>query len=108
MSTHATKLSERKLHERDVVRHAMARAIVEAREAAGLSQAAAARRAGLSRSSYINLELGEVGLTSDRFLALARALRTRPSVLWQAVEADEAAAALLTEGAAEALASDDD
>ena len=76
-------------------RQALAKAIVDARHTAGLTQGQLADKSGLSRSAIARAEAGEAGLSSDRFWDLAKALGIRPSALWLAAEADDAAAATL-------------
>lgn len=76
-------------------RAALARALVDAREKAGLNQSQLAQASGLSRSAVVRLEKGDASISSDRLWDLARALGTRPSVLLAAAEADEAAAETL-------------
>lgn len=80
---------------RAVRRRALAEAVVEARKTAGLTQQALADRAGLSRSAIARLESGEASISSDRLWDLAVALGERPSTLFAAAEADEAAAGTL-------------
>lgn len=76
-------------------RAALAKAIVDARRTAGLTQGQLAEKSGLSRSAIARAETGEASLSSDRFWDLARALGIRPSALWQAAESDDDAAATL-------------
>ena len=76
-------------------RRALAQALLDARHAAGLTQHELAERSGLSRSAIARVEAGEASLSSDRFWDLAKALGIRPSTLWLAAEADEAAAETL-------------
>ncbi|UZF54062.1 helix-turn-helix domain-containing protein [Gordonia polyisoprenivorans] len=76
-------------------RRALANAVVDARRKAGLTQQQLADAAGLSRSAIARLELGEAGLNSDFLWSVAKALGTRPSVLFAAAEADEDAAKTL-------------
>ena len=73
-------------------RTALARALVEARKQAGLTQVELATASGLSRSAIARLEAGEASISSDRLWDLARALGTKPSALLAAAEADDAAA----------------
>ncbi len=90
------RLTPRERQERRVRRAALAKALVDARHAAGLTQDQLAERSGLSRSAIARAEAGEASLSSDRFWDLARALGIRPSTLWLAAEADEAAADTLS------------
>lgn len=76
-------------------REALAAALVAARELAGLNQSELAKASGLSRSAIVRLEKGEASISSDRLWDLARALGTRPSALYAAAEANEAAAETL-------------
>lgn len=73
-------------------RSALAKAIREAREKAGLNQSELVTKSGLSRSAIVRLERGDASISSDRLWDLARALGTTPSALYAAAEADEAAA----------------
>lgn len=73
-------------------REALAKAIIAAREKAGLNQSQLAQASGLSRSAIVRLEKGEASVSSDRLWDLARALGTRPSALLAVAEADDAAA----------------
>lgn len=77
---------------RAVRRDALARVLVEAREKAGLNQTELARASGLSRSAIVRLEKGEASISSDRIWDLAKALGLRPSAIYAAAEADQAAA----------------
>ena len=86
------RLDPQQLRERDVRRDALARALVEARRHAGLTQVELAASSGLSRSAIARLEAGEASISSDRLWDLAKALGTRPSALLAAAEADDAAA----------------
>lgn len=86
------RLTPQQLRERDVRRQALAKVIVEAREKAGLNQTELARASGLSRSAIVRLEKGEASISSDRIWDLARALGMRPSAIYAAADADEAAA----------------
>ncbi len=76
-------------------RQALAKALVTARHKAGLTQDQLADKSGLSRSAIARAEAGEASLSSDRFWDLAKALGIRPSALWLAAEADEAASRTL-------------
>ncbi|MSP88476.1 MAG: XRE family transcriptional regulator [Alphaproteobacteria bacterium] len=58
---------------------AVARAIIAARAAAGLSQAALARRMATSQSFIARLESGRVMPSMRTFLRVAKATGTRPS-----------------------------
>ncbi|UAK37185.1 helix-turn-helix domain-containing protein [Gordonia bronchialis] len=89
------RLDEAQLRVRRVRRQALAKALVTARHKAGLTQGQLAERSGLSRSAIARAEAGEASLSSDRFWDLAKALGIRPSALWLAAEADDAAAATL-------------
>ena len=89
------RLDEDQLAVRRVRRQALAKALVTARHKAGLTQGQLAERSGLSRSAIARAEAGEASLSSDRFWDLAKALGIRPSALWLAAEADDAAAATL-------------
>ena len=95
MPVSTKKLSRQQLAELSVRREALARAIRDARRTAGMTQAQVAEAAGLARSTIIEIENGQRGLGSDAIWNLARALRTRPSVLWAAAEADDDAAETL-------------
>ena len=64
----------------------LGRAIREARERAGLSQAEVARRAGMSRSYLWGIETGRRNLTLSALLAIAAAVRAPPSSLVQALD----------------------
>lgn len=81
--------------ERDVRRAALARAIVAAREQAGMTQVQLAAASGISRSAIVRLEKAEASISSDRLWSLAKALGTKPSALLAAAEADEDAAETL-------------
>ncbi|SEB66324.1 DNA-binding transcriptional regulator, XRE-family HTH domain [Gordonia malaquae] len=72
-------------------REALAAALVAAREQAGLNQSQLAQASGLSRSAVVRLEKGDASISSDRLWDLARALGTKPSALYPAAEANEAA-----------------
>ncbi len=76
---------------RDVRRAALAKALVEARKSADMTQNQLADRSGLSRSAIARLEAGETSVSSDRLFDLAKALGVRLSDLIAAVEADPAA-----------------
>ncbi|WP_333490371.1 helix-turn-helix transcriptional regulator [Gordonia jacobaea] len=76
-------------------RDALAKALVAARQRAGLTQERLAETSGLSRSAIARLEAGEASISSDRIWDLAKALGTRPSSLYAAAEADRAAAETL-------------
>ncbi|ACY19873.1 helix-turn-helix domain protein [Gordonia bronchialis DSM 43247] len=89
------RLDEAQLRVRRVRRQALAKALVTARHKAGLTQGQLAERSGLSRSAIARAEAGEASLSSDRFWDLAKALGIRPSALWLAAEADEAASRTL-------------
>nr|WP_221247108.1 helix-turn-helix transcriptional regulator [Gordonia humi] len=83
------------MRERVVRRTALARALVEARQQAGLNQSQLAAASGLSRSAIVRLERGDASISSDRLWDLAKALGMRPSQIYAAAEADEAAAQTL-------------
>ncbi|MGV9748035.1 helix-turn-helix domain-containing protein [Rhodococcus zopfii] len=89
------RLAPQQRRDRVVRRAALARALVEARERAGLNQSELVTKSGLSRSAIVRLEKGEASISSDRLWDLARALGTTPSALYAAAEADEAAARTL-------------
>lgn len=91
------RLSQQELRDRVVRRAALARALMEARLKAGLTQQELADRSGVSRSAIVRLEAGAVSVSSDRVWSIAKALNVRPSALWAAAEADEAAAATLND-----------
>ena len=55
-----------------VDREALARALREARENHGMSQEAAAKRVGLSRTVLAQIELGNRGISSDEMTGLAK------------------------------------
>lgn len=76
-------------------RAALAKALIAAREQAGLNQSELAATSGLSRSAIVRLERGDASISSDRLWDLARALGTTPSAIYAAAEADEAAAQTL-------------
>lgn len=76
-------------------RDALAKALVEARQRAGLTQVELAAASGLSRSAIARLEAGDASISSDRLWDLAKALGTKPSALLAAAEADDDAAKTL-------------
>lgn len=76
-------------------RSALAKALIEARERAGLNQSELATASGLSRSAIVRLERGDASISSDRLWDLAKALGVRPSQIYAAAEADDAAARTL-------------
>ncbi|WP_341257810.1 helix-turn-helix transcriptional regulator [Gordonia malaquae] len=86
------RFTPQQLRERVVRRAALARALVEARERSGLNQSQLATISGLSRSAIVRLERGDASISSDRLWDLAKALGMRPSEIYAAAEADEAAA----------------
>nr|WP_270484840.1 helix-turn-helix transcriptional regulator [Gordonia jacobaea] len=88
-------LTPEQLVVRRVRRDALAKALVAARQRAGLTQERLAETSGLSRSAIARLEAGEASISSDRIWDLAKALGTRPSSLYAAAEADRAAAETL-------------
>lgn len=88
-------LTPQRLWDRDVRRRALAAVLVDARKAAGLTQAQVAERAGLARSTLAELEKGRASISSDALWEIAKALGRPLSELIAAVEADEAAAATL-------------
>jgi len=85
------RLTPRQRRDRVVRREALAAALVAAREQAGLNQSQLAQASGLSRSAVVRLEKGDASISSDRLWDLARALGTKPSALYPAAEANEAA-----------------
>ncbi|GEE00376.1 hypothetical protein nbrc107696_08220 [Gordonia spumicola] len=89
------RLTPQQRRERVVRRAALAKALIAAREQAGLNQSQLAQASGLSRSAIVRLERGDASISSDRLWDLARALGTTPSQLYAAAEADEAAAQTL-------------
>jgi len=88
-------LTPEQLVVRRVRRNALAKALVAARQRSGLTQERLAETSGLSRSAIARLEAGEASISSDRLWDLAKALGTRPSELYAAAEADDAAAETL-------------
>lgn len=84
------RLTPRQRRVRDVRRHALAAALVTARQAADMTQQQLADASGLSRSAIARLEGGGQGISSDRIWELAVALGTKPSELYIAAEADVA------------------
>lgn len=76
-------------------REALAKALIAARERSGLNQSQLAQASGLSRSAVVRLEKGDASISSDRLWDLAKALGLRPSQIYAAAEADEAAAQTL-------------
>ncbi|MBS4103070.1 MULTISPECIES: helix-turn-helix domain-containing protein [Mycobacteriales] len=90
-----SRLTPQQQRDRDVRREALAKALIAAREAAGLNQSELARESGISRSAIIRLERGEASISSDRLWDLARVLDTKPSALLAAAEADDSASRTL-------------
>lgn len=72
-------------------RKALAEALVEARQVAGMTQHQLAEKSGVSRSAIARVEAGEASISSDRLWDLAVALGMRPSAIFLAAEADESA-----------------
>lgn len=88
-------LSEQQLADRAVRRHALARALAQARHHAGLTQESLAEASGISRPTIARLESGTASLSSDRLWDWAKACRTTPSAILAVAEADAAAAKTL-------------
>jgi len=65
--------------------YAVARAVIEARTRAGLSQAELARRMETSQSYIARLESGRTLPSMRTFLRVAKATRTRPRFVLEAV-----------------------
>lgn len=67
--------------ELDAHRRTLTRNLRVARAAANLTQETTARRAGLSRQAYQNIEQGKAWPRLDRLIAIAAALDTTPADL---------------------------
>ncbi|WOC13637.1 helix-turn-helix domain-containing protein [Gordonia sp. MP11Mi] len=91
MPTADTHLTLQQRRARAVRRAALAAALVGARQAAGMTQQQLAAAAGMSRSAIARLEAGKASIGSDFLWDIAIALGMRPSALFLAAEADDAA-----------------
>jgi len=72
----------------------LGKAIRTAREARGLTQAEAAARAGLKRTTVTNIEKGEQAVAVHQLLDLAAALGTGPAALLAAASENRATGAV--------------